>query len=113
MSKKFSPHPKPAPRHTKHHIQAWLDYRGKTHEQLASFLELSRPHVTKIANGSKPYNQSFLEGAAEYLETDPGSLLGRNPSEIDRLRDILHKASEEERQEVERYAEFIVLKKSA
>lgn len=111
MSKSRS-HPKPRPQYRKTYLQQWLDHRNKTHEQLAEALGISRPQVTKLVNGKRPYTQPFLEAAAEYLETDPGSLIMRDPTRGDSLWSIWDHASEGERRDIERLAEVIVSKKA-
>lgn len=111
MSHKGKSNPKPRPQYTKTYLQAWLDYRNKTHDQLAEFLDISRPHVTKIVNGKRPYSQEFLEGAAEYLETDPASLLMRDPTQPEAIYSLWEHASMGQRQEIVRYAEFVTKKK--
>lgn len=105
-------HPKPRPQHRKTYIQEWLDYRNKTHEQLAEALGVTRPHVTKIINGKRAYTQPLLEAAAEYLETEPGSLLMRDPTKAQPMWSIWDQASEGERKDIERLAEVIIAKKT-
>lgn len=105
---KAHPNPKPSKKQGKHYIQAWLDHRNKTHEQLASFIEMSRPHVTKIINGKRQYTQEFLEAAAEYLETTPGSLLMRDPGREESIWSLWDQAKTGDREEIVRYAEFVI-----
>lgn len=68
----------------------------------------TRPQVTKIINGKRPYTQAFLEAAAEYLETDPASLLMRDPSAPDSIWSLWDHAETGAREEIKRYAEFVV-----
>ena len=105
---KAHPAPKPTRRNAKTYLQEWLDHRNKTHEQLASFIEMSRPHVTKIINGKRQYTQEFLEAAADYLETSPGSLLMRDPSQEDSIWSLWDQAKTGDREEILRYASFVI-----
>ena len=105
-------HPKPRPQHRKTYIQEWLDYRNKTHEKLAEAVEMSRPQVTKIINGKRPYTQAFLERAAEYLETEPGWLLMRVPTQALPMWSLWYLACEGVRADIERLAQVIVAKKT-
>lgn len=105
---KARPHPKPGKKQSKHYLQEWLAHRNKTHEQLASFIEMSRPHVTKIINGKRQYTQEFLEAAAEYLETTPGSLLMRDPSQEESIWSLWDQARTGDREEILRYANFVI-----
>ena len=81
MNSKARRAPKPPKDYQPIKLKAWLSYRNKTQEQLAEFLDISRVQVSRVANGKRPYTQAFLEGAAEYLETDPASLLMRDPTD--------------------------------
>lgn len=108
MSKKARPHPKPRPQYAKTYLQAWLTHRNKTHDQLAEALEMSRPQITKIVNGKRPYTQAFLEAAAEYLETEPASLLMRDPTQPDHIYSLWERAQPGQRLEIQRYAEFVI-----
>lgn len=85
MVKSGRANPKPAPQYRRHFIQEWLDYKNKTHENLADGIEKSRSYVTKIVNGTRPYTQEFLEATAEYLAIDVASLLMRNPQKTDAI----------------------------
>lgn len=62
-------------------IRAWREHRGLTLEQLGNRVGVSHGYLSKIENGKKRYNQQLLEDIAEALNTDPASLLMRNPSD--------------------------------
>jgi transcriptional regulator with XRE-family HTH domain len=93
-------------------IKAWRKHRGKTQEQLAEALGISVGHLSRIESGEREYMQSLLEAAAEYLETDPASLLMRDPSAPENIWSLWDHASIGERQQIETYAAFIVKKKA-
>ena len=73
-------HPKPRPTYQLTYLKAWRKHRDKTQQQLAEALGISDAQVNRIERGKRPYTQAFLEAAAQYLETDPASLLMRDPS---------------------------------
>ena len=81
MASKARPAPKPQRVFHPIKLKAWLTYRNKTQEQLAEALGISRVQVSRIATGKRQYTQAFLEGAADYLETDVASLLIRDPTQ--------------------------------
>lgn len=93
-------------------IAAWRQARGKTQAQLAEYIGISEGHLSRIERGEKEYMQSMLEAAAEYLETDPASLLMRDPSRAENIWSLWDQASEGERRDIERLAKVIVDKKA-
>lgn len=113
MGKKTNPKTKERPEYRKTYLAEWLVFRNKTHEQLANALDLSRPQVTKLVNGKRHYTQGFLEAAAEYLETDPASLLMRDPTQPEAIWSLWDHASEGQKVEIRRFAEFTVKEKKA
>lgn len=79
-------------------IRQWREHRGLTQEQLASRLETSVASISRIESGTQPYTQDVLEALADALNTDPASLLMRNPEDPDAIWSIWDKAKEGERQ---------------
>lgn len=68
-------------RRRKTFIRAWREFRNLTQDQLAERLETSKASVSRIESGDQPYTQDFLEACASALQTDPASLLTRNPKD--------------------------------
>ena len=84
--------------HKKHYLREWRDHRGYTLEQVADRLEAlaqqsqyltpngkkpigtTSQNLGKVERGRVPYSQTLLEMLAEIYQTDPGSLLMRNPA---------------------------------
>jgi hypothetical protein len=56
----------------------------------------------------QPYNQGLLEALADLYRTDPASLLMRDPSNPETIWSLWDQANEGQRQEIERYAEFLI-----
>lgn len=75
-------------------LQAWLDYRSLTAEQLAGRMETSKSVVSKLINGRQRYNQDWLERIAYALDCEvpelyrpptaptANELLARMPPEV-------------------------------
>jgi transcriptional regulator with XRE-family HTH domain len=61
-------------------IRQWRKHRGKTLEQLGEAVDMSHAQVSRIERGLQPYSQPVLEAIADALQTDPASLLMRDPS---------------------------------
>jgi transcriptional regulator with XRE-family HTH domain len=107
---KRNPHPKPRTL-AKTYIRAWREFRGKTQDQCGQAVGISESQFNRIENGKSPYNQVFLELAAEYLETDVASLLMRDPTQPAALWSLWDHASVGERKDIERLVRVIVQEK--
>lgn len=81
-------------------IRAWREHRELTQDQLASRLEMSKASLSRIENGVQPYTQDFLEACAAALQTDPPSLLMRNPEADDGIWSIWDQAKPGERLQI-------------
>jgi transcriptional regulator with XRE-family HTH domain len=62
-------------------IRKWRQYRGLTLEELGARLDLTHGNLSRIERGLRPYSQETLEGIARELNTDPASLLERDPED--------------------------------
>jgi transcriptional regulator with XRE-family HTH domain len=89
--------PKKRPRR-RTYFRQWRIYRGFSQEQLANRLDTSVASISRIENGSQPYTQDVLEALAEALNTDPASLLMRNPEEPEAIWSLWDNAKPGERQ---------------
>jgi transcriptional regulator with XRE-family HTH domain len=79
---------KERPRYRPIYLKQWRIYRNKTQEQVAAALGVSTPTISRIEKGTRQYTQEFLEAAADYLMTDPASLLMRDPSQPESIWSI-------------------------
>jgi transcriptional regulator with XRE-family HTH domain len=91
---------RPLPRRRKHYIAHWREFRNLTQEQLASRLGMSAAQLSRIENLKQPYTQDFLEAAAEALNTDPASLIMRDPTDEDAIWSIWDQAKPGERRQI-------------
>lgn len=71
--------PKQQHQRQRHFLAEWRKHRGLTQERAADQLQITQASLSRYENGKQPYNQDFLEAAAEAYGTDPASLLMRNP----------------------------------
>lgn len=88
-------------------LREWREYRGLTLEQLAEFIGVTHPTLSRIETGVSPYSQGILEGYADRLSTDVASLLMRNPKE-DGIWSLWEQAKPGERRMILEIARTIV-----
>jgi len=89
-------------------IKQWRKYRGYTQEQLGGMLDTSGSMISRIEKGETPYTQDVLEALADALNTDPASLLMRDPTNPEALWSIWDQAGKGQRQMIEEVARTIV-----
>jgi len=90
------------------YIRQWREYRNKTQDQLAEAVGISTSHLSRIERGEREYMQSLLEAMSEYLETDPGSLLMRDPTQAQNIWSLWDQASIGQKQDIERLARVVI-----
>lgn len=108
---KKKPHPKPVRRRT--FLRQWRDHAGLTQESAADRIGITQGQLSRIERGSTPYNQDFLERAADAYRCDPADLLMRDPSQKDALWSIVDQlkvATPEQREDLRRIADAFVRK---
>jgi transcriptional regulator with XRE-family HTH domain len=111
MARQTRPHQKP-PRFRRTYIAKWREVRNLTQEQLAARLDMTQSHLSMLENGKRGYTQETLEAIAHALQTDVASLLMRDPTTPEALWSIWEQAQQGQRDEIERYAEFIVRRRT-
>jgi len=89
-------------------IRVWREHRGFSLERLASRVGITHASLSRIERGLQPYSQSLLEGLAEHLQTDPASLLTRNPLDPEGIWSIWDKARPAERAQIVRLARALL-----
>ncbi len=70
-------------------LKAWRLFRGLTQDRLAERIRMTKTRVSLKERGLEPYDQLYLEAVARALETDPASLLGRDPHTEEDLRQLI------------------------
>jgi transcriptional regulator with XRE-family HTH domain len=111
MARQSRSHQKP-PRFRRTYIAQWREIRNLTQEQLAARLDMTQSHLSMLENGKRGYTQETLEAIAHALQTDVASLLMRDPTRPEALWSIWEQAQQGQRDEIERYAEFIVRRRT-
>lgn len=91
-----------------HFIKEWRKHRGLTLERLAERLETSAASLSRIESGSQPYTQDFLEAVAEALQTDPASLIMRDPLAPDAIWSLWERAKPQEKRQIEEVVRAIL-----
>ncbi len=96
------PVPKPKRIRQPHFLKEWRKDRNLTQEAAADRLGISQGVLSRIERGEVPYDQDFLERAAEAYGTTPASLLIRNPKDaaIWSIEDQLAKAEPNKQREI-------------
>jgi transcriptional regulator with XRE-family HTH domain len=114
MARRPQPQPK-RPQFRRTFIRQWREHRDLTLEQLAErvraineALETTHASLSRIERGLQPYNQPLLEAIAEALQTDPPSLLMRDPSSAEDIWSVWDQAKPGERKTIVDIAKTIV-----
>src|SRR5690606_25485436 len=81
-------------------IRQWRQHRNLTLEQLADRIDMTPSALSMLERGQRGYQQDTLEIIAEALQTDPASLLMRDPSDEEAIWSIWDNASEAERRQI-------------
>ena len=89
-------------------IRAWRVHRGLSLDTLAERIPMDKGNLSKIERGLKPYNQELLEKLAEELNTEPASLLMRDPTAPDAIWSIWDRAQPAQRRQIEAIAETLI-----
>jgi transcriptional regulator with XRE-family HTH domain len=89
-------------------IRHWRKHRGLTLEQLAARLDMTASHLSMLENGKRGYTQETLERVAEALNTDPASLLMRNPGDPDAIWTVWEQAKPAQRATIVEIAKTII-----
>jgi transcriptional regulator with XRE-family HTH domain len=79
-----------------------------TLERAGEAVGMSHAQLGRIERGLQPYNQELLERLADLYRTEPASLIMRDPTKEDAIWSLWEQAETGQRQEIEKYAEFIV-----
>lgn len=91
-----------------HYLRQWREHREKTLEEVGEAVGLSHAQLGRIERRLQKYNQELLEKLADLYQTEPASLIMRDPTQEDAMWSLWDQAKEGQRQEIEKYAEFIV-----
>jgi transcriptional regulator with XRE-family HTH domain len=104
---KVTPRPK-KPKYRPTFIRQWREKRSLTLEQLAERVGITHASLSRIERGLQPYGQKLLEKIAEELQTDPASLIVRNPTDPEGIWTIWEQAKAGERRMIVDIAKTVV-----
>jgi transcriptional regulator with XRE-family HTH domain len=93
-------------------FREWREYRNLTQEKLADRIGTTKTRVSMKENQEEPYDQDYLEALATALQTDPASLLMRDPNEGEGMWSIWERAKPGERELIERVVRSIPVAKT-
>ena len=97
-----------AKRHRRTFIRDWRQSRGLTLEQLANRIGITHASLSRIERGLQPYSQPLLEAIAHALQTDPASLLTRDPTDPEGIWSIWDRAKPGERRQIVEIAKTLI-----
>lgn len=89
-------------------MRQWREYREMTLERAGEAVGISHAQLGRIERGLQPYNQELLEALADLYRSTPASLIMRDPTNEDAMWSLWDQAQEGQKQEIEKFAEFIV-----
>ena len=91
-------------------FKQWREKRGLSQQRLAERLDTSVASVSRVESGKQPYTQDYLEALAVALDTDPASLIMRDPMDPEAIWSIWDNAKQGERKMILDIARTIVKK---
>ncbi len=89
-------------------MRQWREHRGKSLEQVAEAVGTTHATLSRIERGLIPYSQELLELVADYLNTDPASIIMRDPTDSEALWTLWERAQQGERKMIVDIAKTIV-----
>ena len=101
----------------KHYLKEWRRYRDLTQEQVISRLQAledsllptTAASLSRLENGKQPYNERVLEALAFIYDTEPDSLIGRDPFKEGQVIDFVSRLNERQRQQVLAFMQAITV----
>jgi transcriptional regulator with XRE-family HTH domain len=97
-----------AKRYRRTFIREWRQSRGLTLQQLANRIGMTHASLSRIERGLQPYSQPLLEALADALQTEPASLLMRNPTDPEGIWSIWDQAKPGERRQIVEIARTLI-----
>lgn len=80
-------------------LKEWRKFRGLNQEQLAERIGINQGHYSRIEQRKRPYDEEFLERAAEALRCEPADLLMRDPTDPEGIWSLWETLSVPERRQ--------------
>jgi transcriptional regulator with XRE-family HTH domain len=95
-------------RHRRTFIREWRQSRRLTLEQLANRIGITHASLSRIERGRQPYSQPLLEALADALQTEPASLLIRNPTDPEGIWSVWDQTKPGERRQIVEIAKTLI-----
>lgn len=108
MAKKVRSRFKPDPKYKLTFLRQWREYRNLTLERLADRVGTTHASLSRIERGKQPYGQELLEALADALQTDPASILIRDPSDPEGIWSIWDQAKPAQRRQIVEIAQTLL-----
>lgn len=89
-------------------IRQWREKRGMSLSELADRVPMDKGNLSKVERGLLPYNQEMLERLSDALQTEPASLLMRDPTDSEALWTLWDKAKPGVRAQITEVAAAII-----
>lgn len=91
----------------RHFLKQWRRFRGYTQERLAEMIGCDQSFVSKVETFKKPYDEQYLERAAEALRTEVVDLLIRDPSKPEGIWSIWDQLAPAQQEQVVEVAKVL------
>lgn len=89
-------------------IREWREHRLLTLEQLAERVGTTHATLSRVERSKQPYSQALLEALADALQTDPASLLIRNPADPEGIWSVWDQAKPGQKQAIVDIAKTVI-----
>lgn len=89
-------------------IRQWREKKGLSLDALAARVPMDKGNLSKVERGLLPYNQEMLERLSDALDTEPASLLMRDPSAPEPIWSIWDRAKPGQRLQISEVAAALV-----
>lgn len=99
----MAPVPKPERQRQKHFLREWRESLNLNQDAAADRIGVTQSKLSRIENNKTPYDQDFLEQAAEAYGVSIASLIVRDPSDqnsIWSIQDQLKVATPEQKRQI-------------
>lgn len=93
-------------------FREWRKYRSLTQEQLGGRVDMTASSISQLETGKQGFTDRTLAAIAKALDTDPGSLLMRDPLKEDAIWSLLDGLKPTERDEVVRFISYVKTKRT-
>lgn len=91
----------------RYYFREWRKHRGLTQETLGERVGMTPSSISQLETGKQGFTDKTLAALAHALDTDPGSLLMRNPLQEDALWLLIDGLEPAQRQRAVEFISFM------